>query len=61
MYRYKITFRYRDSLSHWEWRTQNCSLCANSKYEAQRKAIEWYGLGADCEYEIISVEETGND
>ena len=46
-----IKFRYKDSYSHWEWREQECT-CASVQ-----KCIEWYGLGINCEYEIISVEE----
>ena len=47
----KIKFRYKDELSKWEWRTQNC--CVSSVEEC----IKIYGLGVDCEYEILEVEE----
>lgn len=46
-----ITFRYRDAMSNWEWREQSCTV---SSVEECKKI---YGLGIDCEYEIISVEE----
>lgn len=57
MKKYTIKFRYADSMSGWKWREQSCSLYAKSTYDAQRKCIEFYGLGQDCEYEIISIEE----
>ena len=47
----KITFQYADEMSHWEWRTQTCVM---SSVEECKKV---YGLGVDCEYRIISVEE----
>lgn len=46
---YEITFRYRDALSNWEWRTQSCVVSSVAE------CIRIYGLGVDCEYEIISV------
>lgn len=49
----KITFRYADKYSNWEWRTQTCIV------ESVAKCIEIYGLGIDCEYEILKVEEIG--
>ena len=45
-----IKFRYRDALSNWEWREQECEV------ESVEECKEIYGLGVDCEYEIISVE-----
>ena len=47
----KITFMYRDSISNWEWREQTCIM------SSIQKCIEIYGLGVDCDYRIISVEE----
>lgn len=47
----RITFRYKDAYSHENWNEQSCVM------ESVAKAIEWYGLGVDCEYEIISVED----
>ena len=46
-----IKFKYRDEYSHGEWLEQECVM------SSVRECIEWYGLGVDCEYEIISVEE----
>ena len=47
----KITFRYRDKYSRWEWREQTCIV--NSVEECKRI----YGLGVDCDYQIIDVEK----
>lgn len=47
----KVTFEYADEMSHWEWRKQQCVVSSI----AECKRI--YGLGIDCEYRIISVEE----
>ncbi len=46
-----ITFKYRDALSRWEWRVQECTV--PSVEECKRL----YGLGTDCDYMILSVEE----
>lgn len=46
-----IVFEYRDALSNWEWRRQECIMSSVSE------CIEIYGLGIDCDYRIISVEE----
>ena len=46
-----IKFEYRDALSNWEWRKQECTV--SSVTECKRI----YGLGIDCEYRIVSVEE----
>lgn len=47
----RIKFRYRDSMSNWQWREQECTVSSVSE------CIKIYGLGIDCDYEIISVEE----
>lgn len=57
MKQYTIKFRFIDALSNGHWIVQQCSLYANDPYSAKQKCIELYGLGIDCEYEIISVEE----
>jgi hypothetical protein len=49
-----IKFKYKDSLSNWEWREQECTVSS----VAECKKL--YGLGIDCEYQIISVEEVNN-
>ena len=46
---YKITFRYRDSLSRGEWRTQHCTV------SSVEECIKIYGLN-ECEYEILEVK-----
>ena len=50
-----IKFKYRDATSHWEWREQECDM------ESVSDCIEWYGLGDDCDYEIISVEDENDE
>ena len=47
----KITFMYRDELSKWEWRKQSCIM------SSVQNCIDIYGLGIDCDYRILSVEE----
>ena len=49
--RFKITFEYRDEMSNWEWRLQECIMSS----VAECKKV--YGLGIDCEYRIIEVEQ----
>ena len=50
-YMLHIKFKYRDSYSNWEWREQECFM------SSVKECKEVYGLGVDCDYEIISVEE----
>ena len=48
----KITFKFRDNLSNWEWRTRHCEV------ESIEECIRIYGLNdSDVDYEIITVEE----
>lgn len=54
--RYRIVFTYADYASRWEERTQECLLYGKDKYDAVQKCKNLYGLGIDCEYRIISVE-----
>ena len=51
----KVTFQYADKLSNWEWHTQ---ICIVSSVE---ECIKIYGLGVDCDYEIIKVEELNDE
>ena len=44
-----ITFRYRDSMSHGEWRVQHCTV------SSIKECIRIYGLN-ECEYEILEVK-----
>lgn len=46
-----IKFKYRDNYSNGEWRNQECIM------SSVEQCIKIYGLGVDCDYEIISVEE----
>ena len=46
-----IVFEYRDEYTRGEWRKQECTV------NSLRECIEFYGLGYDCEYRIISIEE----
>lgn len=45
-----VKFRYKDQYTNNEWHEQEC-IC-----ESVQQCKEFYGLGIDCEYEIISVE-----
>ena len=47
----KIDFEYADAMSNWEWKKQSCIM--SSVEECKRV----YGLGVDCEYRIVKVEE----
>ena len=47
-----ITFKYKDAMSNWKWRTQSCTV--SSVEECKRI----YGLDeADVEYKILEVKE----
>ena len=47
----KVTFEYSDAMSGWNWRKQTCIV------SSVQECIRIYGLGVDCVYHIISVEE----
>lgn len=47
----KITFKYADALSNWEWRIQSCVV------ESVEECVKIYGLGVDCDFQILSVED----
>ena len=47
----KITFEYADAMSGWNWRQQTCVV------SSVEKCMEIYGLGVDCDYKILKVEE----
>ena len=51
----KITFEYCDAYTHGQWRKQTCIMSSVTE------CIKVYGLGYDCEYRIISVEEVDED
>lgn len=47
----RVKFEYRDELSNGQWREQECSV------SSVQECIRIYGLGIDCKYEILSVQE----
>ena len=48
----KTTFRYRDSYSNWEWRTQHCIV------PSVDECIKIYGLDDNSvDYEILEIED----
>lgn len=47
----KIKFKYMDKYSNGKWNKQECIM------RSVKECIDWYGLGVDCEYQIVSVEE----
>ena len=51
----KITFEYSDSYSNGKWNKQECIV------SSLNEAIKLYGLGYDCDYRIISVEDLDKD
>ena len=46
-----IKFEYRDRLTNGLWNTQECTVSSINECK------KIYGLGVDCEYHIISVED----
>ena len=47
----KIEFEYADAMSNWQWRKQSCIM------SSVNECIKFYGLGVDCDYHILSVED----
>lgn len=47
----RIKFRYADAISGWKWREQECIVSSVAE------CIRLYGLGKDCDYEILSVDD----
>lgn len=47
----KVKFQYRDEYSNGKWNEQECVV------SSIKQCKEIYGLGVDCEYRIVSVEE----
>lgn len=47
----KVTFEYADAYTSGEWRKQSCIVSSVEECE------KIYGLGADCDYRILKVEE----
>lgn len=52
---FNIKFEYKDEYTHGKWSKQECVV---SSVEECKKI---YGLGVDCEYRIISVDEVNKD
>ena len=48
---FAITFRYRDAYTDGKWLEQDC-VCSSVE-ECKR----FYGLGIDCDYQILDVVE----
>lgn len=46
-----IVFKYKDRFTNGKWNTQTCTMHSVSE------CIRVYGLGVDCEYEIVSVKD----
>ncbi|MBQ2174362.1 MAG: hypothetical protein II453_04570 [Alphaproteobacteria bacterium] len=47
----RVKFKYRDKYTNGNWNEQQCQV------SSVNECIELYGLGVDCEYEILSVQE----
>ena len=50
----RVVFEYMDRYTNGEWNRQRCVV------ESVEKCKEIYGVGVDCDYRIISVEEVQN-
>ena len=50
----RVVFEYMDRYTNGEWNRQRCIV------ESVEKCKKIYGLGIDCDYRIISVEEVQN-
>lgn len=46
-----VEFQYRDKFSRGEWRKQTATG------DSIREIAEWYGLGINCDYRILSVKD----
>ena len=46
-----IEFEYQDRYTNGEWRKQSCTM------SSVEQCIKTYGLGVDCNYRILKVEE----
>ena len=51
----RVTFEYMDAYSHGKWNQQQCIV------SSVEEAIKIYGLGVDCDYHILSVEDLNED
>jgi len=48
---YEIVFEYMDMWTNGRWCKQTCVM------KSVEKCKEFYGLGIDCDYRILSVKE----
>lgn len=46
-----IVFEYMDAYTNGKWNRQECTM------SSLEECIKVYGLGKDCEYRIVSVED----
>lgn len=49
--RFRIVFEYCDEMSNWKWKRQECVM------SSVKECKEVYGLGIDCDYRIIEIEQ----
>jgi hypothetical protein len=50
----QVIFEFKDEYTHGRWQRQSCTV------ESLDECIEHYGLGRDCEYRIIDIQEVKN-
>ena len=51
----RITFEYRDQYTNGGWSKQSCTMPSIAE------CIKFYGLGVDCEYRILDVQEVNKN
>lgn len=51
----QVIFEYKDEYTYGNWIRQNCIV------ESLDECIEMYGLGRDCEYRIVDIQEVGKN
>lgn len=49
----RIVFEYKDAFSRGKWNRQERVM------SSVQECVKLYGLGVDCDYRIVSVEEVG--
>lgn len=50
----QVIFEFKDEYTHGQWHRQSCTV------KSIDECIEMYGLGRDCEYRIIDIQEVKN-
>ncbi len=48
-----IVFEYKDAYTNGNWSRQECTV------SSVNECVQLYGLGIDCDYRILSVEDVG--